>query len=190
MNMHNAIKQSCDVYFYTLGQRLGVDRIHKYASMFGLNSRTGLELVQEDPGLIPSTKWKAKRYKGTEQERWWPGETLSVAIGQGATTVTPLQMAVAIAAVVNGGKILKPRLVREITSSDRQFVDDDFNSLPGFKTHPWYKDFSQPYFDNKHSLLLGGSWATTGTAASKYYRLWFRDYFYQHAGFHLAKSID
>lgn len=70
------------------------------------------------------------------------------------------------------------------------WLDDDFNHLPGFKTHPWYEDFSQPYFDDQHSMLLGGSWATTGTAASKYYRLWFRDYFYQHAGFRLAKSID
>lgn len=70
------------------------------------------------------------------------------------------------------------------------WLDDDFNPLPGFKTHPWYKDFSQPYFDDQHSILLGGAWATTGTAATKYYRLWFRDYFYQHAGFRLAKSLD
>ena len=70
------------------------------------------------------------------------------------------------------------------------WLDDDFSPLPGFKTHPWYKDFSQPYFDDRHSMLLGGSWATTGTSASKFYRLWFRDYFYQHAGFRLAKSVN
>lgn len=70
------------------------------------------------------------------------------------------------------------------------WLDDNFDGLLGFKTHPWYEDFSQPYFDDKHSILLGGAWATTGTGASKYYRLWFRNYFYQHAGFRLAKNIE
>ena len=69
------------------------------------------------------------------------------------------------------------------------WLRDDFSPLPGFQVHPWYEDFSRPFFDEDHSMLSGGSWATTGTGASKYYRLWFRRHFYQHAGFRLARSL-
>lgn len=69
------------------------------------------------------------------------------------------------------------------------WLQDDFYPLPSFETHYLYRDFSEPYFDDQHSMLLGGAWATTGTGASKYYRLWFRRHFYQHAGFRLAKSL-
>jgi 5-histidylcysteine sulfoxide synthase len=69
------------------------------------------------------------------------------------------------------------------------WLSDNFYPLPDFKEHDHYKDFSSPYFDDKHSMLLGGSWSTTGAGASQYYRLWFRDYFYQHAGFRLAKDV-
>lgn len=69
------------------------------------------------------------------------------------------------------------------------WLQDDFYPLPGFKTHPYYEDFSAPYMDKEHSMMAGGSWITTGTGASKYYRLWFRRHFFQHAGFRLAKSL-
>lgn len=69
------------------------------------------------------------------------------------------------------------------------WLQNDFYPLPGFKTHPWYKDFSAPYMDAEHGMMAGGSWATTGTGTSKYYRLWFRRHFFQHAGFRLAKSL-
>lgn len=69
------------------------------------------------------------------------------------------------------------------------WLNDDFYALPGFKTHPWYEEFSAPYMDNEHGMMAGGAWATTGTGASKYYRLWFRRHFFQHAGFRLAKTI-
>jgi len=69
------------------------------------------------------------------------------------------------------------------------WLKDDFTPLPGFKTHPWYDDFSAPYFDDQHAMLLGGDWDSTGTGASKYYRLWFRRHFYQHAGFRIARSL-
>lgn len=68
------------------------------------------------------------------------------------------------------------------------WLSDDFYPLEGFKTHPWYEEFSAPYMDNEHGMMAGGAWATTGTGASKYYRLWFRRHFYQHAGFRLAKD--
>ena len=70
------------------------------------------------------------------------------------------------------------------------WLQDDFYPLPGFKVHPYYTDFSAPFFDEDHSMMLGGAWATTGTGASKYYRLWFRRHFFQHAGFRLAKSLS
>lgn len=69
------------------------------------------------------------------------------------------------------------------------WLKDDFYPFPGFESHPWYEDFSEPFFDEDHSMLLGGAWATTGTGASRYYRLWFRRHFFQHAGFRMARSL-
>jgi penicillin-binding protein 2 len=127
VDLRESMVVSCDVYFYTIGQRLGVDRIHEYATRFGLGERTGIELSGERPGLIPSTRWKRTRYRDPANQRWHPGETLSVAIGQGAVTTTPLQMARAVAAVVNGGRVLKPTLVRRIWSPDGGYDDDQFH---------------------------------------------------------------
>lgn len=125
-DIYSAIVQSCDVFFYVLGQRLGVDRMHQYATMFGLGSPTGLELVQEAEGLIPSTAWKAEHFSNPGDKKWYPGENLSVVIGQGATTVTPIQMARAMMALVNGGKLFKPTLVKKIESVDKTFIDENF----------------------------------------------------------------
>lgn len=123
-----ALTESCDVYFYTVGTRLGVDRIHEYMTKFGLGEPTGINLGSESKGLIPSTAWKREVFanRSEEEQRWYPGETPSVAIGQGAVTVTPIQLARGIAAVVNGGKVLRPQLVRRIESVDGKFVDSDF----------------------------------------------------------------
>jgi penicillin-binding protein 2 len=126
VRMHEAMIQSCDVYFYTIGQRLGVDRIHEYATKFGLGRKTGLKLVSEVDGLIPSTEWKRRYFKKAEDKKWYPGETPSVSIGQGAVTVTPLQMAVSVAAFVNGGNVLVPHLIKGIKSADGRFDDKDF----------------------------------------------------------------
>jgi len=126
VNLEMALSVSCDVFFYILGQRLGIDRIHEYGSKFGLGKATGLELVQEASGLIPSTEWKQKRYAGTPESRWFPGETPSVAIGQGATSATPLQLAVAMSALVNGGTIYRPYLVQGVYSHDGKTEKDSF----------------------------------------------------------------
>ena len=107
VDLRDALKKSCDVYFYTMGLRLGIDRIAKYAEAFGLGRRTGIPLAQEKPGLIPTSNWKLRRFG----EKWMAGETVSASIGQGYDLVTPLQMAVAYAALANGGKVLTPRLV-------------------------------------------------------------------------------
>ncbi|MDC0358547.1 penicillin-binding protein 2 [Oligoflexia bacterium] len=139
MNVHEGLVRSCDVYFYTVGNRLGVDRIHDYATRFGLGSPTQLELVQEHPGLVPSTAWKKRYYSGTEEEKWYPGETLSVSIGQGAMLATPLQMANAVSALINGGKLLRPYLIKEISSNEGSYKDDSdrYEQMGSLDVEPW-----------------------------------------------------
>jgi len=110
VDLNKAIVESCDVYFYQLGNRMGVDTIEKYASLFGLGDVTGIDLPSEKKGLVPSTKWKLEARK----ERWYPGETLSVSIGQGYMSVTPLQQAVMINTVANSGILVRPRILKGI----------------------------------------------------------------------------
>ncbi len=114
VNLHRAIVESCDTYFYQLGAKLGVDRIAKWSRAFGLGEKTGIALDDEKNGLIPDTQWKQKRFR----QPWFPGETISVAIGQGYVTVTPLQLANMMAAVANGGKLYRPYLVSKVESLD------------------------------------------------------------------------
>lgn len=131
VDMMEAIYKSCDVYFYTLGSRLGIDRIHDYAARFGLGTLTGLDLVTENPGIVPSTAWKKAYFRNPEDQKWYPGETPSVSIGQGALTVTPLQTARALAALVNGGRVLRPRLVRGVESREGGWRYEDFKPDEG-----------------------------------------------------------
>ena len=124
VNLFEAIVQSCDVYFYTVGQRLGVDRIFRYAhDIFDFGEPTGLDVGDESSGLIPSTQWKARYFRNPEDKKWYPGETLPVSIGQGAVTTTPLQVARGISAIVNGGKVLKPRVVMKVVASDGRVLE-------------------------------------------------------------------
>ncbi len=109
VDLHKAIAQSCDVYFYNLGNRLGIDKIAEYAELFGLGKKTGIDLPNEAEGLVPSTRWKIR----TSREKWYPGETISVAIGQGALTVTPLQLANAIGGLAMGGVWYTPHVVAD-----------------------------------------------------------------------------
>lgn len=127
VDLFQAVVMSCDVYFYSLGNRLGIDRIHKYASLFGLGEKSGIELGDEARGLVPSTAWKKAYFKDPGNQKWYPGETLSVSIGQGATNVTPLQISRGLAALVNGGHLYKPYLIRKIESTDGSFLDDNFH---------------------------------------------------------------
>ncbi|MBW1778546.1 MAG: penicillin-binding protein 2, partial [Deltaproteobacteria bacterium] len=114
MNVEKALTESCDVFFYQVGQRLGVDRLAKWAMRFGFGAPTGIDLEHEAEGLIPTAAWK-KEKTGIP---WQKGETLSIAIGQGFNLVTPLQQAVMIAAVANGGIRYKPMLIQSIRSAD------------------------------------------------------------------------
>ena len=107
VGLRNALAKSCNVYFYTLGNKLGIDRIAEYAELAGMGRRTGIDLPNEQEGLVPSTKWKLRRFR----EKWYPGETISVSIGQGALTMTPLQAAYAIGGVAMGGTWHRPHLV-------------------------------------------------------------------------------
>jgi penicillin-binding protein 2 len=123
--LYDALVQSCDVYFYTVGQRLGVDRIYEYAhDLFGFGEPINLEGFDESSGLVPSTKWKATYFKNPQDKRWYPGETLPVAIGQGAVLATPVQVARAMAALVNGGRLLNPRIVSKVVASDGRVLED------------------------------------------------------------------
>jgi penicillin-binding protein 2 len=108
VNLHRAIVESCDVYFYKVGKALGVDKIAHYARMCGLGQPTGFELGSEKAGLIPTSQWKLKRF-GIP---WQQGETISTAIGQGFVLVTPIQMARLIGAIFNGGILYEPKVVK------------------------------------------------------------------------------
>ncbi len=110
VEMRQAMEQSCNVFFYTVGNMLGVDRIHKWASALGLGERSGIELPNELKGLVPSTEWKRQRMK----EKWYAGETISVAIGQGQVSVTPLSLAVMMMTVANGGTRYTPHLLKAV----------------------------------------------------------------------------
>jgi penicillin-binding protein 2 len=101
-----AIYQSCDVFFYTLAEKLGIERIAKYATMFGLGQKTGIDLPQEVSGVMPSEEWKIRNFK----QKWYAGETISVGIGQGAVAATPIQLARAIGAIASGGMLRRPHV--------------------------------------------------------------------------------
>jgi penicillin-binding protein 2 len=114
VELKKALRESCDVYFYKLAERLGVNRIAKYAKKFGLGAPLGIGLDNEKGGVIPSEEWKFKRYG----KKWFQGETLSVGIGQGYVLTTPVQLASMIATVANEGTVYQPHLVRRIIDSD------------------------------------------------------------------------
>ncbi|MDH3830208.1 MAG: penicillin-binding protein 2 [Gammaproteobacteria bacterium] len=107
VDLNSAITQSCDVYFYDLAQSMGIDRIHDYLQHFGFGKAAGIDIQGELPGLLPSKEWKRSR----RDQPWFPGETIITGIGQGFFLVTPIQLAVATAALANGGQMLKPQIV-------------------------------------------------------------------------------
>jgi len=118
VDLHKAIVQSCDVFFYNVGKRLGIDRIYQYATELGLGRRTGIDLPGEQPGFIPSPAWKERVY----HQQWYPGETISVAVGQGAVVTTPLQMAYSIGGIAMGGTFVQPHLLKDFPSVHTQHV--------------------------------------------------------------------
>ena len=107
VDIEKAIYQSCDVFFYTLAEKLGIDRIAKYATALGLGQKTGIDLPNEVSGVMPSEEWKIRNFK----QKWFAGETISVGIGQGAVAITPVQLTRAIAAISMGGRMVVPHVV-------------------------------------------------------------------------------
>ncbi|XOF34987.1 MAG: penicillin-binding protein 2 [Candidatus Electrothrix sp. YB6] len=119
VNLKRALSESCDVFFYQVGQRLGVNRIASYAVRLGLGRKTGVEMEHEKSGLIPTSEWKKRRYN----KPWQEGETLSVAIGQGFNLVTPLQLALMTATVSNGGVLYQPGMIEMVRDPDGHVLE-------------------------------------------------------------------
>lgn len=142
VNVVSAITESCDIFFYRVAQKLGVDKIAKWATYLGLGRRTGINLAREVPGLIPTEAWKQKRFG----QEWNGGETLSVAIGQSYVLTTAIQLANLYASIANGGTVYRPYLVREIESYDGQV-------LKGFKPEAVEQHRLKP--DTLESIKLG-----------------------------------
>ena len=108
IGLHGAIVASCNVFFYNVGKELGINRISQYTTVMGLGRKTGIDLPNEDPGLIPSKEWKQRVQKAA----WYDGETISVSIGQGAVSITPMQAAWAMGGLASGGRLKQPHLVK------------------------------------------------------------------------------
>ena len=149
-NLRKAIAESCDVYFYDLAHDLGIDRIHQALNEFGFGRNTLVDIGGESSGLLPSRQWKERVYN----ESWYPGETLNIGIGQGAILVTPMQLAVATAAIANRGRVVKPKFFREsrdpmsneiVISSQPElhhvisYAESDWDSIiEAMVNRPWY----------------------------------------------------
>lgn len=120
VDLQRALAGSCDVYFYELGRKLGVERLARYARMFGLGEPTGIAVRGEATGLVPTPEWKRR----VRREAWVEGETISLSIGQGANLVTPVQLAVAYATIANGGTVVEPRVVLRKETWDGELVEE------------------------------------------------------------------
>ena len=155
VDLHRAIRESCDVYFYTLGKMLGIEKLDYFANRLGLGERTGIDLPAEGSGLMPSPGWVQRAFK----RKWWAGETISVAIGQGAVSVTPLQLAYMIGGIASGGFFPRPHLAFR---DQLRVLGVDPPDKPG-------RDL--PLSDETVAALKSGMWSVvnegggTGTAA-------------------------
>src|SRR4030095_13226485 len=133
VNAHSALKLSCDVYFYTLGQKMGIERIARLARLFGLASPAGIDLSGEKRGLVPDPEWSLEARK----HPWYPGETISVSIGQGPVLLTPLQMAEMTALVANGGYRVIPHLIKNARLPPPKRVPLDEEALRAVRGGMW-----------------------------------------------------
>lgn len=122
VNMVRALAESCNIYFYEMGRRLGIDNIEKYAKLYGLGSITGIELPGEKPGQVASREYKKNTFTRPDDKIWYPAETLDAAIGQGYNSFTPIQIANYVAAIANDGVWMKPHLIKSIEDPDGNIV--------------------------------------------------------------------
>src|SRR4051812_35884449 len=114
VDMYKSIVESCDTYYYHLSNDMGIDAIARFLGPFGFGSKSGIDLAGEFAGVLPSPEWKLKRFKRPQDQKWYPGETISIGIGQGYHSYTPLQLAQAMAMLASGGQMYRPRLVARI----------------------------------------------------------------------------
>jgi penicillin-binding protein 2 len=117
VDMYKSIVESCDTYYYHLANDMGIDAIARFLGPFGYGSKSGIDLAGEFAGVLPSPEWKLKRFKQPAQQKWFPGETISIGIGQGYHSYTPLQLAQAMAMLATGGTMYKPRLIAHIDNA-------------------------------------------------------------------------
>ncbi len=153
VELGDAIEQSCDVYFYELAHRLGINRMHDYLSEFGFGDKTGIDLLGERSGLLPSREWKRR----VHNKIWYPGETLIAGIGQGYMLTTPLQLAVATSALANKGKKIQPRLLKEMRDTNGEITAMAVPSIS------WIKLKREERWDYMHKAMqrvLRGKWGT------------------------------
>jgi len=157
LSIHEAIPLSCDTFFYSLAQRLGIDTIAKYATALGLASKTGIDLPDEKAGIMPSTQWEMKNY----HQRYYPGNTISVGIGQGETQVTPLQLARALGGIASNGHLVRPHVVspEQLNSQFYRAILDTFSGS-GAVDVPLNPDTWMTITDGMAAAT------TTGTAAA------------------------
>jgi penicillin-binding protein 2 len=114
VDMYKSIVESCDTYYYHLANDMGIDSIARFLGPFGFGSKSGIDLAGEFSGVLPSPEWKMKRFKQPAQQKWFPGETISIGIGQGYHSYTPLQLAQAMAMLATGGTMYKPHLIAHV----------------------------------------------------------------------------
>jgi len=124
VNIQNALPYSCDTFYYTLANKLGIETIARYAHSVGLGQKTGIDLPDEQAGIVPSEEWKLK----TQHDKWYAGETISVGIGQGATEATPLQLARALSGIASGGVFVRPHVLMpgQVTNAEQTAVDQTY----------------------------------------------------------------
>jgi penicillin-binding protein 2 len=128
VDMYKSIVQSCDTYYYVLSNDMGIDAIARGLAPFGFGSRTGIDLDGESVGVLPSPEWKQKRFRKPEQQKWYAGETISIGIGQGYNSYTPIQLAQAMAAIAANGAVFKPHLVNHVDNqrtNSRRYLEPE-----------------------------------------------------------------
>ena len=155
MNMHDAIVQSCDVYFYALANGLGISNIHEFLTRYGMGKQTGIDLDGEPSGLVPSEDWK----RNARGEPWWPGETVIAGIGQGYMLVTPLQLAMITATIANQGERIQPQLVQAVSDSG-----SDAKQLLAKQTLEQVTIRSQKFYNRIAKAMVGVVHGKRGTS--------------------------
>ena len=159
VDMYKSIVHSCDTYYYMLANDLGIDNIARFMGGLGLGKRTEVDIEGESEGVLPSPEWKKRRFKRPEQQKWFAGETISIGIGQGYNSYTPIQLAQAMATVANNGVMYRPHLVKYIT--DSKTGEKTMIEPKPIKTLPW----KQQNIDVIKNAMIGVNKEGTGARA-------------------------